>query len=54
MLIADYEILKKDSLLGVLDTDTEKIHQMWDISAIRDYIRRHLGQIWVRVQFRKL
>ena len=27
MLIADYEIFKKDSLLGVLDTETSEIHQ---------------------------
>ena len=54
MLIADYEIFKKDSLLGVLDTETEKIYQMWDISVIRDYIRSHLGEIWVRLQLRKL
>lgn len=54
MLIADYEIFKKDTLLGVLDTDTKEVHQMWNVNDIRDYIRRHLGEIWVRLQFRKL
>lgn len=54
MLIADYEIFKKDTLLGVLDTETKEVRQMWNVNDIRDYIKAHLSEIWVRLQFRKL
>ena len=47
MLIADYEIFKKDSLLGVLDTEVEKVYQMWSISDIKEFIKTHLNEIWV-------
>ena len=47
MLIADYEIFKKDSLLGVLNTETSEIHQMWNISDIKDFIKHNLTEIWV-------
>lgn len=47
MLVADYEIFKKDSLLGVLDTETSEIHQMWSISDIKDFIQKHLTEVWV-------
>ena len=47
MLIADYEIFKKDTLLGVLDTETNKIYQMWNISDIKDFIKHNLTEIWV-------
>ena len=39
MLIADYEIFKHDSLLGVLDTETNEIHQMWGVDEIREFIQ---------------
>lgn len=54
MLIADYEIFKKDTLLGVLDIETEEIHQIWSISDIKNFIKTHLGEIWIRLQFRKI
>lgn len=47
MLIADYEIFKKNSLLGVLDTETGNIYQMWDIKDIKEFIQKHLSEIWV-------
>lgn len=47
MLIADYEIFKCDSLLGVLDTDTGKVFQMWTIPEIKTFIRDHISDIWV-------
>ena len=47
MFIADYEIFKKDSLLGVLDVETDKVYQMWNISEIKDFIRNNLGEIWI-------
>ena len=47
MLIADYEIFKHDSLLGVLDIETDKIYQIWDITDIRNFIQEHIGNIWI-------
>lgn len=47
MLIADYEIFKHDSLLGVLDTETNKIYQMWDVDDIREFIKSNLSEVWV-------
>lgn len=47
MLVVDYEIFKKDSLLGVLDTDTNEIYQMWGVPEIRRFIQDHLEDIWV-------
>ena len=47
ILVADYEIFKKDSLLGVLDIDTNEIHQMWGVEEIRTFIRDHLEDIWI-------
>ena len=47
MLVADYEIFKRDSLLGVLDIETDKVYQMWNISDIKDFIRHNLAEIWI-------
>ena len=47
MLIADYEIFKHDSLLGVLDTETNEIHQMWSVDEIREFIQSNLSEVWV-------
>lgn len=47
MLVADYEIFKKDSLLGILDTDTNEIYQMWGVPEIRRFIQDHLEDIWI-------
>ena len=47
MFIADYEIFQHDSLLGVLDAETNKIYQMWDVEPIKTFIREHLDEIWV-------
>lgn len=47
ILVADYEIFKRDSLLGVLDTDTGDIHQMWGVPEIRSFISDHLEDIWI-------
>lgn len=47
MFIADYEIFKHDSLLGVLDTETDHIYQMWGVSDIKKLIKDHLDEIWV-------
>lgn len=47
MFIADYEIFKHDSLLGVLDTETDIVYQMWDVEVIKNFIKTHLNEIWV-------
>ena len=47
MFIADYEIFKHNSLLGVLDTETDTIYQMWDVKEIKNFIRDHLDEMWV-------
>lgn len=47
MLIADYEIFKHDSLLGVLDIETNTIYQIWGVPEIAEFIETHLADIWV-------
>ena len=47
MLVADYEIFKKDSLLGVLDVETDNIYQMCNIKDIKEFIQKHLVEVWV-------
>lgn len=54
MFVADYEIFKHDSLLGVLDIETRKVYQMWDVLEIKKFIKSNLNEIWIRLQFRKL
>lgn len=49
MLVYDWEIFKHNSLLGVLDTDTNKIMQLWDILEIKNYISENLDVIWIRL-----
>ena len=47
MLVADYEIFKKDSLLGVLDVETDNIYQIWNIKDMKEFIQKHLDEVWV-------
>lgn len=47
MLVYDYETFKHDILLGVLDTDTAKITQIWGVDEIREFIEDNLKKIWV-------
>lgn len=47
MLIADYEIFKRDSLLGALDVETDEIYQMWGVPDIKKFIESHLDEIWI-------
>ncbi len=49
MLVYDWEIFKHNSLLGILDTDTNKIIQLWDISEIKNYINKNLNVVWIRL-----
>lgn len=47
MLIADYEVFKRDSLLGALDVETNQVYQMWDIDEIKAFIKEHIEDIWI-------
>ena len=49
MLVYDWEIFKHNSLLGILNIDTNEVIQLWDIEKIRNYINEHLDDIWIRV-----
>lgn len=49
MLVYDWEIFKHNFLLGILNTDTNEVIQLWDIEKIRNYINKHLDDIWIRV-----
>lgn len=49
MLVYDWEIFKHNSLLGILDTDTNKIIQLWNISEIKNYINKNLNVVWIRL-----
>lgn len=49
MLIYDWEIFKHNSLLGVLNIDTDEVIQSWDIEEIKKYTREHLDQVWIRI-----
>ena len=47
MIIYDFEVFKHNVLLGTLDTDTDKIIQLWDIPSIKSFARDNLTEIWV-------
>lgn len=47
MLVYDWEIFKHNSLLGVLDVDTDTVTQLWNIEDIKRYIECHLNDIWI-------
>lgn len=49
ILIYDYEVFKHNTLLGILNTDTDAVIQLWDIQKIRSFIRENLDNIWVRL-----
>ena len=47
MIIYDFEVFKHNVLLGALNTDTDKITQLWDIPSIKSFARDNLTEIWV-------
>lgn len=47
ILIYDFEVFKHDTLLGVLDTDTGEVKQIWDIPKIKEFARENVKNIWV-------
>ena len=49
MLVYDWEIFKHNSLLGVLDIETDEIIQLWDIDEIKRYIKNNLSEVWIRI-----
>ena len=34
-------------MLGVLDTETNEIYQMWSVDDIKEFIRNNLSEVWV-------
>ena len=49
MLVYDWEIFKHNCLLGVLNIETGKITQLWDIDEIKHYIKNNLDEVWIRL-----
>lgn len=47
MLIYDFEVFKHNTLLGVLNEETEEIIQLWDINQIREFTEKNIRNIWV-------
>lgn len=47
MLVYDWEIFKHNSLLGVLDVDTNVVTQLWNIEEIKEYTKGHLHEVWI-------
>jgi hypothetical protein len=43
----DFEVFKKDTLLGVLNTDTNEIIQLWDVEEIKKFVNDNLEVVWV-------
>ena len=46
MLVYDQEIFKHDSLLGVLNIETNEITQLWDIEKIKKFTKDNLNEIF--------
>ena len=47
MLIADFEVFKHNTLLGILNEETGEITQTWDISKIKEIAKAELDNMWV-------
>ena len=47
IFIYDFEVFKHDTLLGVLNTDTGEVEQLWNIPKIKEMAQARLGDIWV-------
>ena len=43
----DFEVFAHDVLLGVLDIETGKVIQLWDIPSIKKYAQENLEDIWI-------
>ena len=43
----DFEVFKHDTLLGVLNTDTGEVIQIWNIPQIRELAESQIKDIWV-------
>ena len=49
MLVADFEVFKHNTLLGILDIEKDKVIQLWNINDIREFIKKNLDEIWIRL-----
>lgn len=47
MLLYDFEVFAHDTLLGVLNEETDEVTQLWGIEDIKNFTRKNLDNIWV-------
>lgn len=47
LIIFDFEVFKKDTLLGCKILPENKIYQTWDKDCIRDFYYEHQNDIWI-------
>lgn len=47
MLLYDFEVFAHDTLLGVLNEETDEVTQLWGIEDIKNFTRKNLDSIWV-------
>ena len=47
ILLYDFEVFAHDTLLGVLNEETDEVTQLWGIEDIKNFARKNLDNIWV-------
>lgn len=47
ILLYDFEVFAHDTLLGVLNEETDEVIQLWGIEDIKNFVRKNLDNIWV-------
>ena len=47
MLVYDFEVFKRNTLLGVLNTENGEITQVWDIPSIKQLAQDNINEIWI-------
>lgn len=47
ILLYDFEVFAHDTLLGVLNEETDEVTQLWGIEDIKNFTRKNLDNIWV-------
>lgn len=47
MIIYDYETFKHDILLGILNTETNEVTQVWGVPEIKNLINKFMTDIWI-------
>ena len=47
MLVYDFEVFKRNTLLGILNTENGEIIQVWDIPSIKQLAQDNINEIWI-------